>query len=96
MRKSISSVLLLLVSFALHAEQSYQAPLVKESLLLDIASGDITVAVGERGHVLIKRADSDFTQVTVDIVVKNKNSHASSRARYVIETVIREEYVIFK
>ena len=65
MRKSISSVLLLLVSFALHAEQSYQAPLVKESLLLDIASGDITVAVGERGHVLIKRADSDFTQVTV-------------------------------
>lgn len=65
MRKFISSVLLLLISFTMNAEQSYQAPLVKESLLLDIASGDITVAVGERGHVLIKQNDHDFKQVTV-------------------------------
>lgn len=65
MRKSISSVLLLLFSFVVNAQQAYQAPLVKESLLLDIATGDITVAVGERGHVLIKRNGNDFQQVTV-------------------------------
>ncbi|GGF57213.1 WD40/YVTN/BNR-like repeat-containing protein [Alteromonas lipolytica] len=65
MRISISSVLLLLFSLSVNAEQSYQAPLVTESLLLDIASGDITVAVGERGHVLIKKGGGEFTQVTV-------------------------------
>lgn len=34
-------------------ETSFIAPLVKESLLLDIANGSSSIIVGERGHVLI-------------------------------------------
>jgi photosystem II stability/assembly factor-like uncharacterized protein len=45
-------------------KQSYQAPLVKESMLLDIEVNDITVIVGERGHVLIKK-DGDLVQSNV-------------------------------
>ncbi|MDC8831046.1 WD40/YVTN/BNR-like repeat-containing protein [Alteromonas gilva] len=65
MQKLNSMVLLLLFSFLANAEQSYPAPLVKESLLLDVAVGDVAVAVGERGHVLIKSSTDDFAQVIV-------------------------------
>ena len=44
-------------SFSVFAstETSFIAPLVKESLLLDIANGNTSIIVGERGHVLITR-----------------------------------------
>jgi photosystem II stability/assembly factor-like uncharacterized protein len=44
--------------------QSYQAPLVQESLLLDIAkSGDKLIAVGERGHILLSNDGVIWEQV---------------------------------
>ncbi len=65
MHKLISSVLLLAFSFVCQAEQAYQAPLVRESLLLDIDAKSFTVAVGERGHILLKQGDKAFTQLEV-------------------------------
>ncbi|TPV60009.1 hypothetical protein FJ444_07595 [Aestuariibacter sp. GS-14] len=65
MHKLISSVLILVFSLVCQAEQAYQAPLVRESLLLDIESESFAVAVGERGHILIKQGDKEFTQVNV-------------------------------
>ena len=65
MHKLISSVLLLVFSLVCQAEQAYQAPLVRESLLLDIDTGAFTVAVGERGHILLKQGEEDFTQLEV-------------------------------
>lgn len=41
----------------------FMAPLVKESLLLDIAVEDYVVAVGERGHVLVGFDTESFVQV---------------------------------
>ncbi|MFC3121671.1 WD40/YVTN/BNR-like repeat-containing protein [Agaribacter flavus] len=35
-----------------YGQQAYMAPLVKKSLLLDIAKSDFAIAVGERGHIL--------------------------------------------
>lgn len=49
--------------------QSFSAPLVKQSLLLDSASDKHTIVVGERGHILRAAAPvdaiSDLTQVDV-------------------------------
>jgi photosystem II stability/assembly factor-like uncharacterized protein len=46
--------------------QSYQAPLVSSSLLLDIAQSDSQlIAVGERGHILLSKNTQDWTQVIV-------------------------------
>lgn len=65
MLKSIFTVLLLISSLSVYAEQSFKAPLVKESLLLDITGNDFAVVVGERGHVLIKQSAGEFEQVIV-------------------------------
>lgn len=51
-------------------EQSFMAPLVKESLLLGAATAKSSVIVGERGHVLVNNSPEDltianFTQVVV-------------------------------
>ena len=56
-----------LVAFSamLSANSSYQAPLVKESLLLDIAAGVNIVIVGERGHILTGTSQQDLVQVSV-------------------------------
>lgn len=44
-------------------ENSFIAPLAKESLLLDIANGNSSIIVGERGHVLIQnKVNSDNPQ----------------------------------
>jgi photosystem II stability/assembly factor-like uncharacterized protein len=45
-------------------KQSFQAPLVTESMLLDIAVNDMIVIVGERGHILIKQ-NGDLVQLDV-------------------------------
>ena len=45
-------------------KQSFKAPLVNESMLLDIEVNDMTVIVGERGHVLIKK-EGDLVQSVV-------------------------------
>ncbi|WP_415926386.1 WD40/YVTN/BNR-like repeat-containing protein [Ningiella sp. W23] len=51
--------------------QSFLAPLVKESLLLDVAQTNTTVVVGERGHVLVGNLDQQeqLTQVPVPTTV---------------------------
>jgi photosystem II stability/assembly factor-like uncharacterized protein len=80
--------LITLLSFALialssisHAQTSYQAPLVNQSLLLDItvANGQV-IAVGERGHILRSTDGKNWQQVQVPSIstltavnfVKNK------------------------
>lgn len=43
---------------------SFMAPLVKNSLLLDVAySDDLVIVVGERGHILVKSKDTELAQV---------------------------------
>ncbi len=55
------------------SNESFLAPLVQESLLLDIASSNNTaVVVGERGHILVSRAPDatnleSFTQVIAPV-----------------------------
>lgn len=65
MHKVISIFIGLLFAFPISAEFSLQAPLVKESLLLDIVSEEYTVVVGERGHVLIGSHQGQFSQANV-------------------------------
>lgn len=45
-------------------QDSFEAPLVKQSMLLDIDVNDLTVIVGERGHVLLKQ-NGDLVQALV-------------------------------
>jgi uncharacterized protein (DUF39 family) len=54
-----------LVAFSttVSANSSYQAPLVNESLLLDIAIGDKIFIVGERGHILTGTTQQNLAQV---------------------------------
>nr|WP_297347314.1 sialidase [uncultured Glaciecola sp.] len=51
-------------------ETSFIAPLVKESLLLDITNGNTSIIVGERGHILITRegkiTDHQSLGLTID------------------------------
>lgn len=47
---------------------SFVAPLVNESLLLDVSTGNNTIVVGERGHILVSSSDTtNFTQVDVPV-----------------------------
>lgn len=47
---------------------SYIAPLVKESLLLDVAKAEQSIVVGERGHILVAEKDSyEFSQVSTPV-----------------------------
>jgi len=50
-----------LFSCEVRANEASQAPLVKESMLLDVALGEKAVIVGERGHILV----ADATDVTL-------------------------------
>ncbi|MFQ3197437.1 MAG: photosystem II stability/assembly factor-like uncharacterized protein [Paraglaciecola sp.] len=60
------AVLLAPLSALYAAPQSYQAPLVSQSLLLDIAqSGSQLVAVGERGHIILSTDGNNWQQVDV-------------------------------
>ncbi|MFT4746457.1 MAG: photosystem II stability/assembly factor-like uncharacterized protein [Congregibacter sp.] len=62
----ISVILINTVTWAQVDVQSYLAPLVSRSLLLDIAQSDSQlIAVGERGHVLLSKNSQDWLQVVV-------------------------------
>lgn len=58
----------LFVITSVQSEQAYQAPLVKESMLLDVIQSDITMVVGERGHILVGDAQQ-LTQAEVPTTV---------------------------
>ena len=59
-------VLLAPMSILQAATQSYQAPLVSQSLLLDITQTDAhLVAVGERGHIILSSDGNSWQQVEV-------------------------------
>lgn len=62
--ETLSFICLLVISVSLSAQGSFQAPLVKESLLLDISQGDIVVVVGERGHILTGTNYQDMKQIS--------------------------------
>ncbi|MCW8108450.1 YCF48-related protein [Alteromonas ponticola] len=47
------------------AEQAFMAPLVKQSVLLDVAASEYMVIVGERGHILTSDDGETFTQQSV-------------------------------
>ncbi|MCC2615673.1 hypothetical protein LJ739_05415 [Aestuariibacter halophilus] len=52
-----------------HAEQAYQAPLVTDSLLLDIAHNTVqSIIVGERGHILSSEDGIQWQQSSVPTV----------------------------
>jgi photosystem II stability/assembly factor-like uncharacterized protein len=63
--KKLSLAGLFAFSSALSANSSFLAPLVKESLLLDIAVADNIYIVGERGHILTGTSGTDLSQVSV-------------------------------
>lgn len=64
---SVLFAILLAPILELHAAvQSYKAPLVTQSLLLDITlSGEQLVAVGERGHIILSTDGTNWQQVDV-------------------------------
>ncbi|WP_242634944.1 YCF48-related protein [Alteromonas sp. KUL42] len=69
MRKTIAACIA--ATFAVNysttaiAEESFIAPLVEQSVLLDIDADTFVVIVGERGHVLISGDGENFTQKKV-------------------------------
>ena len=68
MRKTIAACII--AAFAANcsivsAQEAYMAPLVKQSVLLDIDAGQFVAIVGERGHVLISNDGKTFEQVSV-------------------------------
>ncbi|MDM7860876.1 hypothetical protein QTP81_09740 [Alteromonas sp. ASW11-36] len=68
-RKRLLASFLIPLSFAVGAE-TFQAPLVEKSLLLDADTDQYHVVVGERGHVVISELDSqDFTQLSLPLAV---------------------------
>jgi photosystem II stability/assembly factor-like uncharacterized protein len=66
--KFVLSLTFLFVITSVQSEQAYQAPLVKESMLLDVIQSDITMVVGERGHILVGDAQG-LTQAEVPTTV---------------------------
>ena len=44
------------------AEEAFMAPLVEQSVLLDIDANSFVVIVGERGHVLLSEDGKSFHQ----------------------------------
>lgn len=60
------SLCLATLSFFCIAQSSYQAPLVNQSLLLDIKRvGEQLIAVGERGHIIFSADGKNWTQQQV-------------------------------
>lgn len=67
-RSKILSVLFVssLCAFSASSEESYLAPLAKESLLLDVAKTNTQIiSVGERGHILLSEDGENWQQQTV-------------------------------
>lgn len=52
-------------STKLYGEEAFIAPLVEQSVLLDVDAGNFVVIVGERGHILISEDGKSFKQVEV-------------------------------
>ncbi|GGW88521.1 WD40/YVTN/BNR-like repeat-containing protein [Alteromonas halophila] len=65
MKKVIAASLAASLSFTAVADNAFKAPLVKKSLLLDVAATDYAVIVGERGHILLSSDGNTFEQATV-------------------------------
>ncbi len=65
--RSLCCLLLILAFGLVNAETATIARLAQHSLLLDISHAQgLTVAVGERGHILYQYDDNEWTQATVD------------------------------
>lgn len=65
MKKVIAASLAASLSFTAVADTAFQAPLVKQSLLLDVDATEFAVMVGERGHILISSDGETFQQASV-------------------------------
>lgn len=65
MKKPLAAFAALAFSTAIFAQGAYQAPLVEQSLLLDITADKQVVMVGERGHILLSSDGETYTQATV-------------------------------
>ncbi len=65
MKKVIAVSLAASLSFTAVADTAFQAPLVKQSLMLDIDATQYAVMVGERGHILTSQDGENFTQANV-------------------------------
>lgn len=65
MQKPLAALAALALSTAVGAQTAYQAPLVEQSLLLDIAANKQLVMVGERGHILLSDNGTQYRQATV-------------------------------
>ncbi|MCW8092298.1 WD40/YVTN/BNR-like repeat-containing protein [Alteromonas sp. ASW11-130] len=65
MKKAFLAMAIVCLSFSTAAEQAYLAPLVKQSVLLDVVASEYLVIVGERGHILTSNDGEEFTQQSV-------------------------------
>lgn len=65
MKKVIAASLAASLSFTAVADTAFQAPLVNQSLLLDVDATEFAVMVGERGHILTSSDGENFQQATV-------------------------------
>ncbi|NMH58427.1 WD40/YVTN/BNR-like repeat-containing protein [Alteromonas ponticola] len=65
MKKAFLAMALACAGFSANAEQAFMAPLVKQSVLLDVVATDYLVIVGERGHILTSDDGETFTQQRV-------------------------------
>ncbi|RDV25969.1 hypothetical protein DXV75_07730 [Alteromonas aestuariivivens] len=66
MKNALASVLVTsAITFSASAQEAFLAPLVEQSVLLDVAASDYLVVVGERGHILTSNNGVDFTQSAV-------------------------------
>lgn len=65
MKTPLAAFAALAFSACVCAQTAYQAPLVEQSLLLDITAGETLVIVGERGHILTSSDGQEFQQAEV-------------------------------
>ena len=66
MKKPLAAFAALAFSTAISAQDAYQAPLVEQSLLLDITAGEQIVMVGERGHILLSSDGETLGKLYLD------------------------------
>ena len=65
MRLAVAALLTASISTFCLAENAFQAPLVNESVLLDVTAKEYLVIVGERGHILTSQDGKEFAQMSV-------------------------------
>ncbi len=65
MKKALVALAMVCLTFTSYAEQAFMAPLVKQSVLLDVVASEYVVIVGERGHILTSEDGETFTQQPV-------------------------------